>query len=362
MGEHGLGAVEAQFVGVAVGAVVGHGAAGDRVAAPAVQGAQLAVVVVVDLPALIQIQRYLVELVGGQGQARAPVGAAAFHRGRAPAADHAAVVKRQIRRPALVDAAAHGQAQQAIGQRPGQVDVGSGGGSVVAVLVEGVVEAERARPAAGHAAGDDVDHAADRIRAVQGGHRPADHLDPLDRGQRRHEAVGGLPEAVGRDVAAVVLAAAVDQHQGVGTGHAADADVQAAGLAGALADVHAFHFAQRFGQVAELLALQLLAGDHADAGRGVGDLLLEARGGHHHGVEVDRVGRGGRLGQGGEGGQQQGGGQDGTAGEERNGGAAGTHQRQLQGLGRPALAAADRRETGCGDRARGDVFAGGCEL
>src|SRR5690606_39291686 len=112
-------------------------------------------------------------------------------------------------------------------------------------------------------------------------------------------------EAVGGDVAAVVLAAAVDQHQGVGAGHAADTDVEPAGLAGALADVHAFDLAQGFGQVAELPALELLATDHADAGGGVGDLLFLARGGDDDGVEVDGCGGGHRFGQGRRGGGRQ---------------------------------------------------------
>src|SRR5690606_18167592 len=140
----------------------------------------------------------------------APAGAAALDRRRAAAADHVAVLEGQVGGAALMDAAAHRQAQAVAGQGPGEVDVGAGGAAVVPVLLEGVVEPDRAAPGVGHAAGDDVHHAAHGIRAVQRGHRPADDLDALDRRQRRHEAVGGLAEPVGGDVAAVVLAAAVD--------------------------------------------------------------------------------------------------------------------------------------------------------
>ena len=289
VGQNRLFAVEAQLVGIAGGAVVRRGAAGHGVAAPAIQGAELAVAVLVHLAALLDIQRHLVQLVGGQGQACAPVGVASFHGGSAAAADHRAVIEAQVRSAALADAAANGQAQAVGGQRAGHVHVGAGGGAVAGVFLEGVVQAHRAHPGVGHAAGDDVDHAADGVRPVQGRHRSADHLDALDRRQRRHEAVGGFAKPVRGDVATVVLAAAVHQHQGVGAGHAADADVQAAGLAGALVDVHAFHVAKGLGQVGVLLALKLLAADHADACRRVGDLLLEARGGHHHGVEIDRI-------------------------------------------------------------------------
>src|SRR5690606_8424673 len=98
--------------------------------------------------------------------------------------------------------------------------------------------------------GDDVDYAAHGIGAVQGVHRAADHFDSLDGRQRRHEAGGGFTKTVGGDVACGILPAAVDQDQGVLALHAAHADVQAAGLAGALAHIDAFHVFQRLGDAA----------------------------------------------------------------------------------------------------------------
>ena len=60
-------------------------------------------------------------------------------------------------------------------------------------------------PFLGHLAGDDVDHAAHGVRAIQGRHRPTNHLDAFDGGHRRHEAGGGFVETIGGDVARGVL-------------------------------------------------------------------------------------------------------------------------------------------------------------
>ncbi len=134
-----------------------------------------------------------------------------------------------------------------------------------------------ADPAVPDLAGDDVDHAAHRIRPVKGRHRPAHHFDPVDRGKGRQEAGGRLAKAIGRHPARRILAAAIDQDQRIVARHAADGDVEAAGLARFAADVHALHILQGFGQAAEPLFLQFLTPQHGDAGRRLDDILLIAR-------------------------------------------------------------------------------------
>src|SRR5690606_30865508 len=90
-------------------------------------------------------------------------------------------------------------------------------------------------------------------------------------------------------IASGILPATVDQDQSVLAGHATDADVESAGLAGALAHVDTFHILKRFGQVAVRLLLQLFLADHTDARRSLGNLLFKARSTDNHGVQVYRI-------------------------------------------------------------------------
>src|SRR5690606_3607418 len=155
--------------------------------------------------------------------------------------DH--VVVHRVGGFALVPAAAHGQVEDAADQGAGQVEVGGGVVAVGIVGLEGAAEGDRAGPGVQALAGDDVDHAAHGVGAVQGRHRTADDLDPLDRVQRRDVVELVAAEGVRVDVAVVVLAASVDQDQGVVGAHAAHGDRALAGLVAGLADVHAFQVA-----------------------------------------------------------------------------------------------------------------------
>ncbi|MCY1357337.1 hypothetical protein D9M69_438260 [compost metagenome] len=294
VGEGDLVALEAQLVLVAVGERRGvGGAAVDRVAAGlAVQGAELAVVVVVALATALEVQGEVVVFVRGEGQAAADGVVLALDRGGAAFADGGVVVEFQVRGAAVVQAAAHVHAQQAIDQRTAAVEARLAGVAEVAILLDGVLQGQGAAPFAADLLGDDVDHAAHGVGSIEGRHRPADHLDALDGGHRRHEAGGGFVEAVGSDVAGGILPAAVDQDQGVVARQAADADVQTAGLAGALAHVDAFHILQRLGQVAVALLLQVFLADHADARRRLGDLLFVAGGGDHRVGQLEGFGGG----------------------------------------------------------------------
>src|SRR5690606_30553962 len=135
---------------------------------------------------------------------------------------------------------------------------------------------------------DDVNDAAHGVGTIKGGHGAANDFDALNGGDRRHEAVRGGPEAVRGGVTGHILATAVDQDQCVIAGHAAEADAQAAGLAGATVYVNAFDTRKRFAEVAELLGFQFLATYYGDRSRSFLDVLLETGGGDDHVVEALR--------------------------------------------------------------------------
>ncbi|MNS68299.1 hypothetical protein D3C72_1015790 [compost metagenome] len=80
------------------------------------------------------------------------------------------------------------QAEQVVLERAGQVEVALVDVAGVAVFLQRGVPAQFAGPPLGDLARDDIDHAAHGIRAIQRRHRPAHHLDALDRRQRRRPA------------------------------------------------------------------------------------------------------------------------------------------------------------------------------
>ena len=284
VGQGDLFALEAKLVVIAVRCGIRCGASPVQ----AVEGAELAFVVVVCLPSTLDIQREVMVLMRGQSQAGADVLVATIDGRGAALADINAIAVTQIRLLAIKQATADLQAEQAVDQRTTGVDTGVAGVAEVAILLVGVILCHRAGPLLADLAGDDVDYPAHGVGAVERRHRATDHFDALDGRQRRHEAGGGFVEAVWRDIACGVLSTAVDEDQGVLAGHAANADVEPAGLAGALADVDAFHVAQCLRQVVVALLLQVFTADDADAGRCFGDLLFEAGGADDRVVERDR--------------------------------------------------------------------------
>src|SRR5690606_36613269 len=150
-------------------------------------------------------------------------------------ADIAAIIEGDIPCIALIKAAAQSYAGTILDPPGAAAAVGASALAVVAVFLENVVHGSGGTPLVPHFLGDEIEHTAHGFGAVQGSHGPAAHLDAFNARHRRHEAGGGLAEAVGRDVARRILTASIDQDQGVLTGHAAQADVQTAGFAGALA-------------------------------------------------------------------------------------------------------------------------------
>ena len=102
MGEGDLFALEAKLVVIAVRGGVRCGTSPVQ----AIEGAELAFVVVVCLPSTLDIQREVVVLVRGQGQAGADVLVAAIDGRGAALADINAIAVTQIRLLAIEQAAA----------------------------------------------------------------------------------------------------------------------------------------------------------------------------------------------------------------------------------------------------------------
>ncbi len=145
--------------------------------------------------------------------------------------------------------------------------------------------------------GDDVDHAADRVEAVQRGVRPLDDLDLADLVELHGDR--------GPDDAAVIHHVdlpAIDQHHQMRVGRlvvAADADI---GVGQAvLPHIDAGDEAQHVGDAGGAGAADVVLGDDLDIRRGVGGTLRLA--GHRRGdglaeqllqrAVIDRLGRGG---------------------------------------------------------------------
>ncbi|MNM59032.1 hypothetical protein D3C81_702760 [compost metagenome] len=181
------------------------------------------------------------------------------------------------------------QADQVVDQRPGDEGIGAVVVARVGAVLEGRFGADAAVPLRGNLAGDDVDHPAHGVGAVQRRHRPAHHFDTFDSFQRWHPALLDTGAVTVRASGTRVLAFAVDQHQRVLGGHAANADVAGAGATG---DHHARHIAQGIGDVTVGFVLDLLAGNDRNRRRRILDLLGETRRGHHHVVQLQRLGLG----------------------------------------------------------------------
>ena len=182
---------------------------------------------------------------------------------------------------AAAGAAVNLQAQCVRQQRPAEAEVALLDVAGTGIVLNDGVQLHRAAPLLGDLAGDHVDHAADGVRAVQGGHGAAHHFDPLDGLQRRQPVLLETGTAVGAGFAGGHRLA-VDQDQGVLGGHAADHDVVAAIAGAAAGDDHPGNIPQRVGGVLIVALLDLLARDHADRGRRVLQLLRVPRRGDRH--------------------------------------------------------------------------------
>ena len=175
--------------------------------------------------------------------------------------------------------------EQALNDRTGQIETSLLRVAADIVHGAGVLGRDAAGPFVTAATGDDIDHPAHGFRAIERGHRPADHLDPLDHRDRRQADLLAAIGTVGVDHAAGGNRPAIDQIQRIGVIHAANADVLHIAAAG---DEHTGDVTHGIGHIGVGLLLQLLAGNDRDAGRRIGDVLLVACGGHHgNGLQLD---------------------------------------------------------------------------
>ncbi len=124
-------------------------------------------------------------------------------------------------------------------------------------------------------AGDDVDDAAHRVRAVERRLRPAQHLDALDVDGGE---IAEIERAVGRR--RIADAHAVDQHQGLAGVGAAQADLGHGADAAGFVDVEAGDAAQDVGEAFRSEFRDLGAGDDRHRGAGLADRLLDPIGRH----------------------------------------------------------------------------------
>ena len=130
--------------------------------------------------------------------------------------------------------------------------------------------------------GDDVDHATNRVRAIQRGHGAANDLHPFNGSQRRHKshfATNVMP--VGTGFAGRLLDT-VDHKRGIGRIHTAHLYIAGGQTAVTVAHQHARHLAQRFRDILIGTGIQRLLIKHRDRRRRLAPLLAETCGGDYH--------------------------------------------------------------------------------
>ena len=125
------------------------------------------------------------------------------------------------------------------------------------------------------AAGEDLDHAADRIGAVEAGARAAHDLDAFDL-LHRNLLERGQPRADRSHPHAI------DQQQGVGGIGAAQEQRSLLAVAAGVGEAHAGQAGQQVGDRHRLQPLDVGAADHAHRRQRVADVDRRARGGDDH--------------------------------------------------------------------------------
>ena len=149
---------------------------------------------------------------------------------------------------------------------------------------------------------DEVDHAGDRVRAVDRRGAAGQHFDALDHPDRNVGDIGEVAAAL-EGHREIGDAAAIDQHQGVVGAEAAQVDLlRAGGKVGAAGGLLALgltavlgHRPQHVRHAGEAAGLDLLGGDDGDRGRALHLRARNARAGDLHRIQLLHPG-GGRLG------------------------------------------------------------------
>lgn len=164
------------------------------------------------------------------------------------------------------------QAQHVAHHRPAGVERRIACIAMVGMLLQRSVDRDRPGPRIGHLARDDIDDTAHRIGTVERRHRATHHLDPLDGGHRRQEALLETGIAIGARLARV-LPLSIHQDQRVCARQTADGNVFPPRRP---RHRHTLHMAKRVGQVAVNTLFQRLARHHGYARRRIHHALLEA--------------------------------------------------------------------------------------
>src|SRR5690606_34815496 len=159
---------------------IGSAPAGCAAGCLAVQITQLTVIIVVDLAATFKIQGKIMVFMRSEGEAGANRVVTAFNRRCTTFADGAVVIETQIRGAAVIQTGTYGQPHHPLNHRATGIQTGLAGIAIITVFLEGMIQADRTSPLAGDLLGNDVDHTAHRIGAVESGHWATDHLDTLN--------------------------------------------------------------------------------------------------------------------------------------------------------------------------------------
>ena len=135
-----------------------------------------------------------------------------------------------------------------------------------------------------HLLRDDVDHAAHRIRPVEGRHGAAHHLDAFNLGGRGQARIRELVKAAhhaARD-AGSHLRHPVHEDQRIAVTHAANRDRRRIESPRRTEGIDALHRVEHLTQISVAALCDLLRMDHGDTRRRIAHILLKARCRHHN--------------------------------------------------------------------------------
>ena len=171
------------------------------------------------------------------------------------------------------------QTDQAVLERAGEAEITLLDIAGAGVILNNGVQLNGASPLVGHLAGNHIDHPANGIGSVKGGHGTAHHLNPLNTLQGRQPVLLETGAAVGTGFASG-NPFAIHQNQGIRRRHTAHDNIRAAITGTPTGNNHPGNIAQGIGGILVVALLNLLPVNHADGSRRIFHLLSEATGSH----------------------------------------------------------------------------------
>ena len=153
------------------------------------------------------------------------------------------------------------------------------------MFLNGGIDRNSARPFLTDFFGDDIDHAAKRIRTVQRGHRATYHFNTFDGINRDPVQIKVI---VAKDSIAGVNAFTIDKNQRVTAVQPTNTDALA--VIPFVSQLYARHFFEDIFQVLYWFTLQVFLGNDADTGRCVFKVLFNGRcsDNHRFAIIIDR--------------------------------------------------------------------------